>query len=198
MSRVGVIGVALMAFLSGFGAVSAPYTYLFFFLRPVSDEDIRDLERKYSQLTDTIDDKRRTLRELSSKQPCVLATDKGLVRRLYDQVASAVTVTDADRKLGKSPPPHQSSVGLAEEICTLEDVSRQLGADIDDMTLEKVPEMAKSCLSLSPSGTGNICTHMAGTVLQHSWIPALHVLHISRHHGMLAAMQGPALDAHSL
>lgn len=100
MSRVGVIGVALMAFLSGFGAVSAPYTYLFFFLRPVSDEDIRDLERRYSHLTDDIDEKRRTLHELSSKPPHDACTERGIVRRLYDQVASAVTVTDADRRTG--------------------------------------------------------------------------------------------------
>lgn len=99
MSRVGVIGVALMAFLSGFGAVSAPYTYLFFFLRPVSDEDIRELERRYGQLTDTIDEKRRALVELSNKQQYDLEGDKGLVRRIYDQVASAVMVTDADRNI---------------------------------------------------------------------------------------------------
>ena len=100
MSRVGVIGVALMAFLSGFGAVSAPYTYLFFFLRPVSDEDIRDLERRYSHLTDTIDAKRKILHEISSKQDYYPGVERGIVRRLYDQVASAVTVTDADRNMG--------------------------------------------------------------------------------------------------
>lgn len=105
MSRVGVIGVALMAFLSGFGAVSAPYTYLFFFLRPVSDEDIRDLERRYGQLTDTIDEKRRALYKLSSKQQNDMGVDKGLVRRIYDRVASAVAVTDADRNTGQSISP---------------------------------------------------------------------------------------------
>lgn len=102
MSRIGVIGVALMAILSGFGAVSAPYTYLFYFLRPVSDDDIRDLETRYGRLVDIIASKKQVFASLSSQQlieaeECA-RKPRGLVRRMFDTVASTVAITDVDSK----------------------------------------------------------------------------------------------------
>lgn len=107
MSRVGVLGVALMAVLSGFGAVSAPYTYLFYFLRPVSDDDIRDLEHRYEKLVDMIMSKKQHYAELTNRQLLEQqahdATSRSLVRRLFDRVASTVSVTDADSIASMSP-----------------------------------------------------------------------------------------------
>ncbi|RKP24627.1 Golgi pH regulator-like protein, partial [Syncephalis pseudoplumigaleata] len=61
MSRIGVLGVTIMAILSGFGAVNSPYTTLFVFLRKIDRADVQATERKLSQLMDTIISKRKRI-----------------------------------------------------------------------------------------------------------------------------------------
>ncbi|XP_074958712.1 Golgi pH regulator isoform X1 [Phalacrocorax aristotelis] len=61
ISRVGVIGVTLMALLSGFGAVNCPYTYMSYFLRNVTDADILALERRLLQTMDMIVSKKKRI-----------------------------------------------------------------------------------------------------------------------------------------
>lgn len=61
ISRVGVIGVTLMALLSGFGAVNCPYTYMSYFLRNVTDTDILALERRLLQTMDMIISKKKRM-----------------------------------------------------------------------------------------------------------------------------------------
>ncbi|XP_059576594.1 Golgi pH regulator B isoform X2 [Alligator mississippiensis] len=61
ISRVGVIGVTLMALLSGFGAVNCPYTYMSYFLRNVTDADILALERRLLQTMDMIISKKKRI-----------------------------------------------------------------------------------------------------------------------------------------
>lgn len=54
ISRVGVIGVTMMAVLSGFGAVNGPYTYMTYFLRSISDADLQASEKRLMQNIDMI------------------------------------------------------------------------------------------------------------------------------------------------
>ncbi|VDD89895.1 unnamed protein product [Enterobius vermicularis] len=71
ISRVGVIGVTVMAVLSGFGAVNAPYTCLAFFTRSVEQSSITKMEIKLMRTMSTIVAKKRRLclleRELTNR-----------------------------------------------------------------------------------------------------------------------------------
>ena len=49
VSRVGVVGVTVMALLSGFGAVNYPYTSMAVFARKVTEHDVAQIERKLLQ-----------------------------------------------------------------------------------------------------------------------------------------------------
>jgi len=59
VSRVGVIGVTIMASLSGFGAVNYPYTSMAMFMLPVSALDVAGIERKLLQTMEMITAKKR-------------------------------------------------------------------------------------------------------------------------------------------
>ncbi|CAN8013851.1 unnamed protein product, partial [Ixodes persulcatus] len=54
ISRVGVVGVTLMALLSGFGAVNYPYTSMAYFMRVVTLNDVLNMEKKLLQTLDVI------------------------------------------------------------------------------------------------------------------------------------------------
>ncbi|XP_064394445.1 Golgi pH regulator-like [Halichondria panicea] len=61
ISRVGVIGVTMMAVLSGFGAVNAPYTYMAYFMRNVTDGDVQNQEKRLLQTMDMIISKKKRI-----------------------------------------------------------------------------------------------------------------------------------------
>ena len=50
-----------MAVLSGFGAVNAPYTYMSYFMRHVTDTDIATVERRLMQTIELIITKKKRI-----------------------------------------------------------------------------------------------------------------------------------------
>eukprot|EP00088_Acartia_fossae_P017248 TRINITY_DN19778_c0_g1_i4.p1 TRINITY_DN19778_c0_g1~~TRINITY_DN19778_c0_g1_i4.p1 ORF type:complete len:466 (-),score=49.58 TRINITY_DN19778_c0_g1_i4:598-1971(-) len=61
ISRVGVIGVTVMALLSGFGAVNYPYTSMAMFMRKVTTNDVIQIEKKLLQNLEKILVKKRKI-----------------------------------------------------------------------------------------------------------------------------------------
>lgn len=61
VSRIGVIGVTVMALLSGFGAVNYPYTSMAYFMRPVSYADVQSIEKRLLQTMDMIIAKKKRI-----------------------------------------------------------------------------------------------------------------------------------------
>ena len=61
ISRVGVVGVTVMALLSGFGAVTYPYTSMAMFMRSVSASDVYQLEKKLLQTFEMVVAKKKRI-----------------------------------------------------------------------------------------------------------------------------------------
>lgn len=61
VSRIGVIGVTVMALLSGFGAVNYPYTSMAYFMRPVTLADVQVIEKRLMQTIDMIIAKKKRI-----------------------------------------------------------------------------------------------------------------------------------------
>ncbi|CAG2117221.1 unnamed protein product, partial [Medioppia subpectinata] len=111
ISRVGVIGVTLMALLSGFGAVMYPYTSMACFMRVVTAADVTSSERKLLQTLDIIAMKKKRIAMIEKE----------------NQSKSLSSPTSSIWSLLKSVSLQGHDVSqLKQECCTLEELSRQM------------------------------------------------------------------------
>ncbi|KAJ3024217.1 Golgi pH regulator B [Thoreauomyces humboldtii] len=129
MGRVGVIGVTMMAILSGFGAVNSPYTTLFFFLRKVTDADVALAEKKLLQTMDMLFSKKKKYllaqRRMRASDEQATVGVGGFMRNMYSKVTSGLGISSENLSI------------LAHEIKALETVMQQLYTDLDELIVER-------------------------------------------------------------
>ncbi|KAF8383820.1 hypothetical protein PRIPAC_72962, partial [Pristionchus pacificus] len=128
ISRIGVFGVTVMAVLSGFGAVNAPYTCMSIFAKKVDQTSILQMEKRLLQTMEMIASKKRRLAQ-HERDISLSAFSRGgdesvgLLNRLWGTVSSPITsITTSD-----------NMKQLKSEIVPLEELSRHLFLEVVEL-----------------------------------------------------------------
>ncbi|GLH11508.1 hypothetical protein R5R35_012040 [Gryllus longicercus] len=124
ISRIGVIGVTVMALLSGFGAVNYPYTSMAYFMRPVTPADVQAIEKRLLQTMDMIVVKKKRI-ALVKKGALNNGSGDGQGRSGIWGMLRNVTTS-----VGKSS--SENVWQLKQEVAGLEELSRQLFLEAHD------------------------------------------------------------------
>lgn len=125
VGRIGVIGVTIMALLSGFGAVNYPYTCMFYFIRPVTVSDVNSLERRLNQTLDMILVKRRKLALCRAQRAKAVlhSPQPGGFWGVLRQVGSSM----------RAAAPSVNERALEQEVTNLEELARHLFLELDEL-----------------------------------------------------------------
>ncbi|KAJ3100408.1 Golgi pH regulator B [Phlyctochytrium planicorne] len=128
VARISVVGVTLMAVLSGFGAVNTPYTTLFIFLKGVTADHISQAERELETTLDMIMEKKKRLAEFLRKKGERERSSGGgsFVRRMVNTVSSGLSMGLVDE-----------FESLNTEIKALEALSVKMQSNFDSLQSER-------------------------------------------------------------
>lgn len=133
LARVGVIGVSLMALLSGFGCVSSPWHNFTTKPRPVTDIDVSRAQAGLAAATEMLDEKRKRLRILEIKIQDKKSSQEGFMSKVFSAVRG-----DADLQ--------EHSI-LLSEIDGLETMRTSLSAEFTELQRRlTVQQRSKSVL----------------------------------------------------
>jgi hypothetical protein len=135
VSRVGVIGVTIMASLSGFGAVNYPYTSMAVFMLPVSALDVAGIERKLLQTLEMITTKKRRV-ALAEREGRSRARPEA--ESWWGKIRSSAGAASA----GGS----ENLPLLRADILAMEELSKHLFLELHDLqNMRERIEWSKSC-----------------------------------------------------
>ncbi|KAJ9065535.1 Golgi pH regulator A, variant 2 [Entomophthora muscae] len=130
LSRIGILGVALISVLSGFGAVYNSYIYL-----PLNQGlSATDLQKSETELTNTLQmvtEKKKALFMEQQKLKDVEASrpDSGIISSMFTSISQGLTQRKVSAFLGAS--------SIQAEIDTLDGLERQINSDVDTLQRHK-------------------------------------------------------------
>lgn len=130
IGRVGSLGVALVAVLSGYGSVSVPFSYISLFIRPVERAEIDAMEAQLAHTTAAIAEKREKVAALREQIANGGGSAQGQGRSLWGRISSLVAPA-----AGRSSQAMIAS--LSAEADSLESLRAALAADVVELRRER-------------------------------------------------------------
>lgn len=121
IARVGVVGVSLMALLSGFGCASTPWHSFIAKQRPVSDTDVSRARGGLEATTELLNSKRNKLHHLQKKMHDKDSSQDGLINKMLSTLRGGDVDTQEHAVLLKEVSGLESMrASLASELAGLE------------------------------------------------------------------------------
>lgn len=148
MARLGVLGVTVVATLSGFGAVNFPFNSMHSCLRPVTQQQVADVEQRLLWTMTMIGNKKRQALNMQqqeeAKRSTMLSKDQHLsfAQRIAANLLRAPWVALkalSGTASGDSVAAEQRR--LLTEIQALEALSRELFVELDDLIRARLCEL---------------------------------------------------------